>query len=331
MNKQLIVAQVKRELWENKVSFVYTPALITLLIFIIAIAAAVYSNGKIDGRGVHFNISSNSVPLEAGVGVSNESAQMEARPRVDKNELEKFDVVSSVMKQPDAFNAMVVGTMYANCALLYLVFFLVFCAYALRCLFDDRKNKDILFWRSMPVSETTNVLVKLGMIVLVGPLIMLILNLTMTCLVFLGGLIFLGAKGVSIGFLLSSVFQGKAFLTPFQIFYEIVIGLFILLPVIGFAFLASAFAKKTPFFTFASPLLLILADKILDSTLGINIGVIDALMVYGNVLVQTKNAFLLQNVFVFDSTMILPVSLSILGGGLLIAAAIWLRDNRYEI
>jgi len=328
----LYVTQVKRELWENKVSFIYTPVIIALLIVVMAICAALYSRGVIDGGGVHFNFTSSSVPVDAGVTVATDTPTIGINPQADnKKSAQHFDIKTSIQKDPSAFNAMVLGVMYANCAMLYLVFSIVMSAYSLRCLFDDRKNKDILFWRSMPVSETTNVLIKVGMVLLIGPLIMLILNLIVTFLALLFGLVFLGAQGIKLGYLISSVLSGGALYIPIQIFYELVFSLLMSLPIIGFAFLASAFAKKTPFFIFASPAMIALADKILDSVFGINIGFIDALAVYGRMLLNTKDAFILQHSFHFDQTMILPLVSCVGLGSIFFAGAIWLRNNRYEI
>lgn len=324
MKKQLIVTQMKREFWENKVGFIYTPAIITILILVFAIATAIYSASKFSNN-VRFHYSSN------GITVSNQSDPVDVQVIEAEKHSEKIDFASAVMKKPEAFNSMVVGIMYANCVMLYLVFSLVLINYALRCLFDDRKNKDILFWRSMPVSEITNVLVKLGMVVIMGPVIMLVLNYITTCMAFVFGLGILLFHGVSLSYFFSSIFNGSAFIIPLQVFYELVISLLISLPIIGFAFLASAFSKKTPFFTFIIPVVLLVADKILASSFGINIGVKDAFMVYGKALIKMKDAFILQQEFIFDSSMIFPFVSCVFVGGLFIAGAIWLRNNRYEI
>ncbi len=329
MNKQLIVTQVKRELWENKVSFIYTPAMITILILVLAILAAIYSSGKLDDHSVHLSFS--SAQPENGFHVPDQSAQGNEQSAAEENHRKPFNILSSITKDSEAFNSVVVGIMYANCSMLYLIFFIVLITYALRCLFDDRKNKDILFWRSLPVSETTNVLIKLAMILLVGPIIMLALNYLTTLVAFLVCLIVLLVNGVDFGYLLASVIKGGAFYVPLQIFYELVFSLLMCLPIIGFAFLASAFAKKTPFFTFASPVLLVLADKIFDSAFGVNIGIIDALSIYGKALIQVKDAFMLRHLMSFELSMALPFIFSILVGSGFIVGAIWLRNNRYEI
>lgn len=331
MNSQLIVTQVKRELWENKVSFIYTPAIITTLILIMAIMAAIYSSGKINEPGGHFNFSVTDTQPQAGFHMPDQSSTPEATQDGEKSQKKAFNILSSIAENSDAFNSVVVGIMYANCSMLYLIFFIVLVTYALRCLFDDRKNKDILFWRSLPVSETTNVLVKLSMILLVGPIIMLALNYLTTLIMFLVCLIILVIHGVDFGYLLSSVIKGGAFFVPLQIFYELIFSLLMCLPIIGFAFVASAFAKKTPFFTFISPVLLILADKILDSAFGVNIGVIDALSFYGKALLQVKDAFMLQHLMSFNASMVMPFILCVSVGSLFIVGAIWLRNNRYEI
>lgn len=331
MNKKLIMTQFKREIWENKVSFIYTPIFVTLLILVIASCAALYSKGVINGNGMHFNFSSNNEHQEAGAIVDAQPPQSQLHGPDDKQARQHFDIQTVVSKDPSVFNGMVMGIMYANCALLYLVFSIVMSAYSLRCLFDDRKNKDILFWRSMPVSETVNVLVKVGMVLLVIPLIMLALNVIITLLVFLAGLILFGVKGIPFSDLISSVVHGGSLYIPFQIFYELLFSLLMSLPIIGFAFFSSAYAKKTPFFIFASPALLALLDKILNSLFGIDIGVIDLFAFYGRALAATSAAFTLREAFVFQANMIIPLIVCIVIGSLFFAGSIWLRNNRYEI
>lgn len=326
----LYVTQVKRELWENKVSFIYTPAIISILIIAMIIFSSLYVKGVVDGKNGHFNFTFNNTQQQAGVSVPS-AEQINANPTMDANSEANADLKSSIMKDPSAFNGIVLGVMYTNCAMLYLVFSVVMSAYSLRCLFDDRKNKDILFWRSMPVSETTNVVVKLGMVMLVGPLIMLLLNLIVTLVIFLFGLVFFGVHGIELSYLISSILNGGAFYIPLQIFYELFFSLLMSLPIIGFAFWASAFAKKTPFFIFVIPVILALVDKILASAFGLNIGVIDVLSIYGHALANVSAAFILQQLFVFNQTMIFPLIMCIAVGALFIAGAIWLRNNRYEI
>jgi ABC-2 type transport system permease protein len=329
--KTKVITQLKRELWENRISFLLTPALVTAFVLAMVIFASLYTGGVVNKSDVHFAF--DGVPVEAGINVDvDHNVSVAAHPNIgEKKMAEAYDSIREVQVDPAAFDGMLNGTMYANCALLYLVFSIVISAYALRCLFDDRKNKDILFWRSMPVSETMNVLVKVAMIMLVAPMIILVLNLLVTVLSILLGLVFFGYFGVSPAVLLASAAKGTTWYLPFQIFYELLFAMLMLLPVLGFALLASAWAKRSPFFLFASPAVLILTDMLLHSFWELNLGVIDLFSHYFYALVDTKAAFLLQQPLVFDVSMWVPLLICIATGACLIAGAIWLRNNRYEI
>lgn len=321
--------QIKRELWENKISFIYTPIIVSFLILAFIACAAFYSKGVINDKGVHFVAGSSGNSVEAGVFPD---SGVGVRPITSENiGRGSINMKIAVAQDPSLFQGMVITLMYTNCIMLYLVFSIVLGAYALRCLFDDRKNKDILFWRSMPVSETTNVLTKLAMIFLVGPLMILLLNIFVILVVVFIGLTYFGSLGVSLGSLISSLVDGGTYYIPFQVFYELIFSLLMLLPVIGLALFASAFARKTPFFIFATPFLLVLADKLLKSFFGISIGFSHLLLLYGNAIELTKDAFMLQHPLRFTQEMVLPLLTSVAIGGAFITAAIWLRNNRYEI
>lgn len=320
---------IKRELWENKVSFIYAPVIISLLILALVASAALYTKGVINGNGVHFNTTSNGVPIEAGVSVDGGAG---LRPTSsEKVPGDNIDMKAAVLADSGYFNGIISGVMYANCVMLYLVFSIVLSAYALRCLFDDRKNKDILFWRSMPVSENANVLTKLAMIFLVGPGVILVLNSVVTLIVFLVAIVYFTAHGVGFGYLISSAINGGAYYIPLQIFYELIFSLLMLAPVIGLALVSSALAKKTPFYIFTVPFLLVGADKIMMANFGITLGLSKLTKMYGDALELTQDAFMLQHPLHFTSAMTLPLLTCIAVGAALVSVAIWLRNNRYEI
>lgn len=329
MTAQVIMTQLKRELWENRISFLITPALVAAFVVAIVIGACLYSGGVISRVSFKFD----GLPMDAGVFVAEDhKMSLEAQPRVrDTKVVEVYDSIYQVQSDPNAFDSILNGTMYANCALLYLVFSIVISAYALRCLFDDRKNKDVLFWRSLPVSETLNVLVKFSMILLVAPIVMLVLNLLITFISVILGILFYGFFGVAPSVLLASAVGGKTWYLPFQIFYELLFSLLMLMPVFGFAFLASASAKRSPFFLFASPAVLVLVDLLLQRYWNLSLGVTTLLSYYFAALLKTKSAFVLQQPFVFDASMWAPLLTCIATGACLIAGAIWLRNHRYEI
>ena len=60
MNKQLILTQAKRELWENKVGFVYAPLIVTAVLLLIMAIALIKINSAIEVDGIHFNVHFNN-------------------------------------------------------------------------------------------------------------------------------------------------------------------------------------------------------------------------------------------------------------------------------
>ena len=336
----LYKAQLKREIWENKVSFIYTPIIVSLVILLLIGGGAAFANYKIKHSNMEFSTQGKMhepkfdmhFPQKANEGNVADGVSMDGeKPAKEVKNLKKFDAVSSIKEHPKAFGEMVVGMMYANAAILMIVFGVVLSAYTLRSLFDDRKNRDILFWRSLPVSETTNVLTKLLMVFAVAPVMILVANLGFIIVTTLVGLMYFALQGVGLGYLLSSLFSANVITVPLQVSFEYVLSLVVLFPVIGFALFSSAFAKKTPVFIFLSPLLLALVDKILISMSDVSIGVLSILSHYAKVAFLMKDAFLLQHAVEFSAEMIMPVTVSVAVGALLIAGTIWLRNNRYEI
>lgn len=323
MDSKKIFTQFKRELWENKVGFIYTPLIITGLFLLIALSGFTYVAVTQNGAAIH----KSGMHLECngdhcGFIERDENA----------NEVESFDLITSMTTKPEAFNDLVLMAMYVNCVLLSVILSMVLMTYILRCLFDDRKNKEILFWRSMPVSETTNVLVKLGMQLLAVPFLVLLLNIAVSFVFMIVGSITFISFGVPFGYLLSSIANGNAYYVPLQIFFENIFGLLMLMPVIGYFLCSSAIAKKSPFFTaIVIPVMLVIVDLILKKVLSINLGVVDIFMLYFHALTNVKYSYLLQHSLVLDYSIFLSFVICVSIGAIFVCGAIWLRNNRYEI
>ena len=61
--------------------------------------------------------------------------------------------------------------MLGSASLYHLVLFFILFFFVLGSLYDDRKDGSILFWKSLPVSDTQTVLSKLATAIVVAPLI----------------------------------------------------------------------------------------------------------------------------------------------------------------
>jgi ABC-2 type transport system permease protein len=199
--------------------------------------------------------------------------------------------------------------------LLRIILLLVVLNYAHACLFEDRKNREILFWRSMPVSETQNLGAKLAIIYGFAPVSILVL----------------GVCGGFVCWLVAWVFGVNALaalpllIAPFKSYGQIMLMLAVMMPMIVWMLFSSAYAKKSPFMVGAFlPLGLMLADRLVMWATGINLYIREGIYAYGRFLVQFTQA---PGDAFFSGAMFLVVLVS----GLLIAATIWLRNNRYEI
>lgn len=132
---------VKREYWEHKGGFYWTPIWISVAMLVVTILGIIgtetfASRVKIDG-GIPWN----------------EIAQR----------LSSGDYVHAGTGLDVAYVALA-GVL---CVALFFVLFF----YLLGALYDDRRDRSVLFWKSLPVSDTSTVLSKVAAALLVAPLI----------------------------------------------------------------------------------------------------------------------------------------------------------------
>lgn len=321
MNAKKILIQAKRELWENKIRFVYAPIVATVLLIVLMGVGFFKFSMSVAGDGLQFNGSGT---------IGNQS--------LHDGKLDMQTILAGVEKDgSSAYSMIVAGVTSANASVLLILFLFVLLAYAHSCLFDDRKHKDILFWRSLPVSETTNVLVKLGFILIYIPLIVFVLNLIVGIIVLIVATIFFAYHGVNLGNLLADIAHSNAMFVAFYILLGNLFAFLLFLPVVGFMMMASAWAKKSPFlFSMVLPVGLIILDKISQEWFFINLRVIDTLMAYLEMCrkaIQSFGTYVFNpgQTLVFDANLMSGLLISIFIGAVFVVGAIWLRNNRYEI
>ena len=117
--------------------------------------------------------------------------------------------------------------------------------YLLDSLYADRRDRSVLFWRSMPVSDTRTVLAKLvtALLALTGITFVAAVALELVLLLF-----FLILGGVVSGHTWVFLTQPGAFLESWLLLaYGLVVQAVWLLPYYGWVLLASSWAKKAPF------------------------------------------------------------------------------------
>jgi ABC-2 type transport system permease protein len=202
-----LLALVHREFWENKGAFRTTPLVIGG-IYIVFLLMSIFTTAHFD------------------------------------NELYTFrEAVRLLAEQPVEFRAahaeeVMLGTsLFFTLVLAFVVFF-----YLLGALYDDRKDRSILFWKSLPISDLTTVLSKLATAAVLIPLVTLIggfITAFVLMLVVSVDLLILGGSPWNL--LWSNV---PYFSNLILVLYAMVVGVLWYLPLMGYLMLVSAFAKR---------------------------------------------------------------------------------------
>lgn len=137
--------------------------------------------------------------------------------------------------------------------------FVVGIFYALSCLYNERQDQSVLFWRSLPVSDGLTIASKLIVALLLIPLVIVICQAVVS---------FVLLDVTAFQYL--SSYYGHSLSGLFKIL------LWSMLPTIAWCVLCSEIAKKNPFLlAFIAPILLVLVDKlflngVLSETLIVN-------------------------------------------------------------
>jgi ABC-2 type transport system permease protein len=222
------VALVKRELWEHRSLYV-VPAVIGLVFVLIAMTG----HAAISGFDIHVDM--------ALLGATN----------IGSNE--RGAVISALL------------TIFSSLFIIAMWILVIF--YSLDALYAERKDKSILFWRSMPVTDAETVISKLLTAVVVIPLISLAFIAVTHLLVLLITSVWVGLRGANAWHLIWSAAPlmdtwGATFI------FVAAISLW-LSPFVGWFLLVSAYTKRSPMLMAILPIIVLpmLERIILKTTL----------------------------------------------------------------
>ena len=203
-------------------------------------------------------------------------------------------------------------------------------SYALSSLYSDRKDKTVLFWKSLPVSEKMNVLVKFCFGSL-GYMVVALVVAWITCIAIFG-FIYVAQYAFDSGGLFAVTVGKLSFMN------------FVILPLVGmltaavwgaplftYVLFVSALVKRAPFFmAIWPPLSMVVVERIVFNS--------DHFLRFVISFFPFKkfaNANMDGGVFSFLLSTLNGDGLNLIFGLFLavsfVCAAIWLRDNRFEI
>lgn len=228
---------IRRELWEHKGSLVHAP---------LAVAAALVL--LLGGGFLYALMSTNALHIQA-----------------NGQHMLSIEGVPPAMA---ARMATVAASRYlAITAPLFLVLPVVVFFYCLAALYDDRRDRSILFWKSLPLSDRQTVLSKAAVALLVAPLLTVAIGIGTSLALLLLGLLAGAVKGVN---LIAPVLASADFyLSPLYLLAFIPLYVVWALPTVGWLLLVSSWARSKPFlWAVGAPLVLLALLAWFDFLLG---------------------------------------------------------------
>jgi ABC-2 type transport system permease protein len=145
---------------------------------------------------------------------------------------------------PDMENAhLTVHGPYGGAALLgFATAFVVGVFYCLDALQGERRDRSILFWKSLPVSDRTTVLAKASIPLVVLPLVVFAFTAAAFLIMMLVGTAVVAATGASVGMLWS---HAEPFQSGLAVLYALVVLALWHAPIYGWLLLVSGWARRT--------------------------------------------------------------------------------------
>lgn len=328
MNLVRIVKPFEREFWEHRGALVVTPFVLVAVASLLLILALGIGHNMIDQYTGRMNYEEPFLQddqeqstrefsaTDTVVGQVDDAVVHTDRQWGDKDAHELNEGVKAAHTIP----YMVWG----------VVMLIIAFTYALGSLFTDRKDRSVLFWKSLPISEAQSVLTKLVVAAVLIPVISwaaaFVFNVIALVLMLI--LALLSDLEGAVSMILS---QQQLFSSAFgQLGAHLAYGLWIL-PIFSYGLFISALAKKNPFLTAVIPLLVIaFAERLLFGSYHL-ITTIKSLLA-GKPLHDAPPVLAQGDwwalVHVFTASGFWLGVMVALG---FIVGAIWLRNHRYEI
>jgi ABC-2 type transport system permease protein len=143
---------------------------------------------------------------------------------------------------------------------IFLMMTVIVFFYALSALYDDRRDRSILFWKSLPISDRATVISKVVAALVVAPLICSVVAIATSLLLLVFVCISLAINGVHIVAALIS--DPALYLAPLAVLGLLPVYFLWALPTVGWLLLVSSWARSKVFlWAVGSPLLALVVVK----------------------------------------------------------------------
>ncbi|QIB66950.1 hypothetical protein [Kineobactrum salinum] len=213
--------------------------------------------------------------------------------------------------------------------LMLIVLVFVTLNYLLGCLYVDRKDRSILFWKSMPVSAWEEVLAKLGVALLVAPALFIAASIfAQLAMVLLAALLLWQQE-------LDAVELVFANIEPFELLFNQIAGWLLtalwVAPTYAWVMLASAGARRSPFLLAVTPVAgLVLLESILFGSSHLGRAMLNHFPHYNEGGSNSAVGFYLFGPDWMGQDY-LGLVLGLVCAAVLLCGVVWLRRHRWEL
>jgi ABC-2 type transport system permease protein len=216
MNTKKFNWLLKREFWEHKGGFFWAPLVVSLIMAVITAGSVM-------------------------IGVTKGS---EASIRINGQVVTKLADQFSGEEKVAAVEQFANGYMASAVPLLFVLSFTIF-FYCLNALYDERKDRSVLFWKSLPVTDGATVLSKVAMALGLAPLMTLLFGTILALLIVV--FISLGAAAMGVNIFGGVLGSAALYIAPLQIAAMLPIYALWALPTVGWLLMVGAWARSKPF------------------------------------------------------------------------------------
>ncbi len=219
---------VKREYLDHKTGFFLVPLVIGGLFALMSTISLLM------GR---FNLARMSVDDDITLGLGDHGLEM------------LVDIASGTLG--DSLEPILGSLMLAASVPVLMITPFVIVFGLLSCLFDDRKDRSYLFWKSMPVSDSMEVMTKFVTMVFLGPLVILGIATLLQWFILVTAAI---ALGVQTPLPVGTILMSAPYLSlPISVYLQYVAYILMVLPLLAWLLLVSSWAPKAPLLFAAVP------------------------------------------------------------------------------
>jgi ABC-2 type transport system permease protein len=338
---------VRREFWEHRAIWI-APAVVLALMLVGAVTGNVFLgsvkiNTDSSGTNVTFNDQADG---ETGLSEEDVAELSSIRGTEDLHKLERLKNLETAqtetrtvtpgealaMVKPEKREGMLAILYAAVAALMFFVVGIIGFFYALDSLYADRRDRSILFWKSLPLSDTETVLSKFFVAAVAIPAVAALASIAGQLIMAAGGSLKLAFTGGQAGLMWMPHVLGGSALGAVAL--AIICALWYA-PIVGYLLLASAWAPKSPFlWAMLPPVAVALLEKIAFGTSHVisllkyrTLAPLEALFNAENVKDEAVRSMdIVGNVVALLSSP--GMALGLVAAAALLVAAIWVR--RYQ-